>query len=597
MDITQNTIDGTGNSGTGNMGIGETRDVVNNNGDIGETAHDGTGTFHPELDDETLARAILTFCIDGADALLFATIKGAGSAVEALRLIIAGSQTAKARNRLDEAFATGTAKWGRSVNARGMDAFHHALDRWRSRLAQLPSRDPNELRAWITMNGSQWIIGPTSPYWPRQLDDLSIRKDWASPLCIWGIGEPQALVSCESPIAVVGSRGIDEYGRYVARTVAKKASEQGHLVVSGGAFGADAAAHWGALDTMSMLGPEESGRTVAVFAGGLNHIGPERNRKLFERIVANHGALISELCPDTIPEARRFLLRNRIIAALASTVVVAQARSRSGALNTANWAADLGREVYAAPGNINRPSNTGCNWLIRDHRASILYSVNAIEEICHAPHPPTTETTEVGKAGTTNDEAALANNADNDGSNSQENTGKQATQMTIALPRRRNTYGSANDSRQHADRTHDISHASNPDRAYTTMCRSNLATHSKSKVFKTSPPTASPPQREVLTAIRRCRRRGIPASHDAILAMLHETAPALSPVSATTSASTAPQPSDSAPTSGSASMTNNHQPSAEAWDITRLEGTLGEMELMGMVRLRSGVVSIATGSA
>lgn len=124
-------------------------------------------------------------------------------------------------------------------------------------------------------------------------------------------------------------------------------------------MGTDAAAHWGALNALHGRMPANVGRTVAVFAGGLNHIGPMRNRTLFERIEAQGGALISELCPGTIPEARRFLLRNRIIAAMSSTLIVTQARLRSGALNTAGWACELLREVYAVPGDINQPCNAG----------------------------------------------------------------------------------------------------------------------------------------------------------------------------------------------------------------------------------------------
>lgn len=342
-------------------------------------------------DEETLARAALTYCIDGADALMYATIKGAGSAVEALRLIDKareGNANTAVRHELDQVFATGTARWGRKVNARGMNAFHQSLERWQTWLDRMPTRDPSNLADWFTVSGSQWVIGPTSPYWPHQLDDLSTHKAWASPLCLWGKGDQSALTSCASPIAVVGSRGVNDYGRYVARSVARNAAEAGHLVVSGGAYGADAAAHWGALESMSQLGSANSGRTVAVFAGGLNHIGPERNRELFDHILASHGALISELNPETVPEARRFLLRNRIIAAMASTVVVAQARIRSGALNTATWACDLGREVYAAPGDINTPGNTGCNHLIRENRAMLLDAVSKTNEICHAPHAP-----------------------------------------------------------------------------------------------------------------------------------------------------------------------------------------------------------------
>lgn len=134
--------------------------------------------------------------------------------------------------------------------------------------------------------------------------------------------------------------------------------------------------------------PANVGKTVAVFAGGLNHIGPMRNRTLFERIEAQGGALISELCPGTIPEARRFLLRNRIIAPMSSTLIVTQARLRSGALNTAGWACELLREVYAVPGDINQPCNAGCNKMIGDHRAMILCAATSTEDICHERHKP-----------------------------------------------------------------------------------------------------------------------------------------------------------------------------------------------------------------
>ena len=93
------------------------------------------------------------------------------------------------------------------------------------------------------------------------------------------------------------------------------------------------------------------------------------------------------MCPQTVPEARRFLLRNRIIAALCPTVVIAQARRRSGALNTAHWAAELNREVYAVPGNITAPDNAGCNELIRNQQA-ILLAGTTVDDLCHAAHVP-----------------------------------------------------------------------------------------------------------------------------------------------------------------------------------------------------------------
>lgn len=540
---------------------------------MNDTALASSTTRLPSIDDDTLARAILTFCIDSADALLFATIKGAGDATTALRLIADEQGGTANRNRLDEVFAAGTAKWGRKVNARGMASFHHGLERWRERLHQLPSANEKELKDYFTAAGSQWIIGPASPFWPTQLDDLSIRKDWASPLCLWGIGDPAALTSCPQPLAVVGSRSADDYGRYVAKTVAKKAAEQGHLVVSGGAFGIDAAAHWGALDTMSGIGEEQSGRTVAVFAGGLNHIGPERNQPLFERIKANGGALVSELCPDTIPEARRFLLRNRIIAALASSVVVAQARSRSGALNTANWAAELGRQVYAAPGNINIPGNTGCNWLIRDQRAIILTSVNAIEDICHEGHAPQT--------------TPLSDQSSSPNIEITDNPSTSTTTNPPTDPMEESDEYSCKPQRplHHRDSdttpliasvplpgTTDISQLSRGNDTTGNATSNGTVTDSSSKA---SEPTAV--QQEVLTAIRRCSRQGVAATHEAILATLNTPRP----------------------TGKSRSTTQNraNRPTTQTrrWDIGKLESALGEMELYGIIRLQSGTVRIISG--
>lgn len=344
------------------------------------------------LSEETLYRAALTCCMDSADAMMYASLKGAGSAKMLWTTLLNAreGQTCQrsARSALERMSAQGLTRCGYKASARAMEALHTSLNSWLSRMKRLPSLDMAQLEDWLTNKGEFWIISPADSYWPLQLDDLATRSDWAPPLCLWGQGDPQALISCSHPIGIVGSRDANEYGRYVAHTIAEQAAARGHLVVSGGAMGIDAAAHWGALSAREGRNERSVGRTVAVFAGGLNHIGPGRNSELFARMKEHGCALISELPPHVIPEARRFLLRNRIIAALSSTVVVAQARLRSGALNTARWACDLMREIYAIPGDITQSNNAGCNQLISNQQAIMLCSTSAQEHITHEEHLP-----------------------------------------------------------------------------------------------------------------------------------------------------------------------------------------------------------------
>lgn len=385
------------------------------------------------LSNDTLCRALLTFATDGPDALMYAALKGSEDPFDATRILTMLLRTTLAQpplwinhrnerdgaspafpdddRQLDRLFIVGIARWGRRADARALENFHHAVRRWRDRLLRLPLADHAALTNMMTHGGEQWIVTPRCDHWPHQLTDLAIRSDWAPPLCLWGMGDPSSLVSCKSPVAVVGSRDVNDYGRFVARNAGLHAARDGHLLVSGGAMGADAAAHWGALaarrerdDTDEQ---DQAGRTVAVFAGGLDLRGPARNLSLFNEMLANRGALISEMPPGTIPEARRFLLRNRIIAALADVIIVAQARHRSGALNTATWAAEMNRKVYAAPGDIDEPFNTGCNRLIHDGKAILLHSATDISSCCHERHEPHDAGAAVTDAETSGDEAEV----------------------------------------------------------------------------------------------------------------------------------------------------------------------------------------------
>jgi DNA processing protein len=141
-------------------------------------------------------------------------------------------------------------------------------------------------------------------------------------------------------VAIVGTRGAHTESTSLARQIAAGLVEADHVVVSGGAIGVDAAAHLGAL--------EAGGLTVAVLGNGLDQPYPERNRALFERVVSSGGALLSPYPVDTPPRRGNFPARNILVAALAQVVVVVEAPVRSGALNTARHARELGVPVLAA---------------------------------------------------------------------------------------------------------------------------------------------------------------------------------------------------------------------------------------------------------
>ncbi len=158
-------------------------------------------------------------------------------------------------------------------------------------------------------------------------------------------------------VAVVGARAATSYGKRVARRLAVDLAEQGLVIVSGLARGIDAEAHLGAL--------EAGGRTVAVQACGPDRVYPREHSSLADRIAAC-GAVVSELPLGTAPLPAFFPLRNLLISGLASSVVVVEARERSGSLITAFPAANQGRDVFAVPGPITAPTSVGTNRLLRD---------------------------------------------------------------------------------------------------------------------------------------------------------------------------------------------------------------------------------------
>lgn len=176
----------------------------------------------------------------------------------------------------------------------------------------------------------------------------------------------------EWAVAVVGTRRVTAYGRQVAEDIAGVLARNGVTVVSGLARGIDALAHQAALAS--------GGRTLAVLGSGVDRIYPSEHRGLAERIVAS-GALVSDYAPGTPPDASNFPPRNRLISGLAMAVVVVEAGRTSGALITAAFAADQGREVFAVPGNITAPQSQGTNRLIRDGAHPLLDPEEVLETL------------------------------------------------------------------------------------------------------------------------------------------------------------------------------------------------------------------------
>lgn len=174
-------------------------------------------------------------------------------------------------------------------------------------------------------------------------------------------------------VAVVGSRAATPYGDRIAAALAADAVDAGYTVISGAAFGIDAAAHRGALHGDQGTAASAAGATVAVLACGIDRAYPLAHRPLIDAI-GIEGAVVSEYPPGCVPARYRFLVRNRLIAAFAEATIVVEAGRRSGSLNTATTAANLGRLVAAVPGPVSSAMSVGCHDLIRDGKAALVTS-------------------------------------------------------------------------------------------------------------------------------------------------------------------------------------------------------------------------------
>ena len=203
--------------------------------------------------------------------------------------------------------------------------------------------------------------------WPLSCQDLS-----APPIGLVIKGDRKLLTQLSNSISIVGSRRPTNYGLIVANQLASDACKQEIVVISGGAYGIDTAAHKATL----MAG----GKTVAVLGGGVNHLYPIENGQIFTKIAEN-GLLISEVMPSVKTMPARFLTRNRLIAALSKATVVVEAEFVSGSIRTARDAAEIFRPVFAIPGQISSKLSDGCHRLIAERVADIATSLDEILEV------------------------------------------------------------------------------------------------------------------------------------------------------------------------------------------------------------------------
>lgn len=241
-----------------------------------------------------------------------------------------------------------------------------------------PRRDLDRLH---TVGGR--VLCPGDAEWPDRLtwplDAMHSRdiKELAPPWALYVRGALELGPSVASSVSVVGARACSAYGQHVASELAYGLAEVGVAVVSGGAFGIDAAAHRAALAA-------RNAPTIAVLACGVDIEYPRSHSALLAHI-ATEGLLVSEVPPGSSPTRVRFLVRNRVIAALSLGTVVVEAAFRSGSLSTAARAGDLNRVVMAVPGPVTSAMSGGCHELVRAGRASLVTKAQEVLDLVGAP--------------------------------------------------------------------------------------------------------------------------------------------------------------------------------------------------------------------
>ncbi|MFT2692695.1 DNA-processing protein DprA [Clavibacter zhangzhiyongii] len=309
--------------------------------------------------DELLARCTWSGIAEPGDRV-------AGAVLDVLGACAA--LTAVVDDRAADAVVGAMVDAGLELGSDGRDALVRevaaALERWRPRVVRAEATA--RLRAARAVGAR--VLVPGDPLWPSGVDDLGPH----APLVLWWTGAESALPALARSVAVVGARAATGYGEHVTAELAAGLVERDVAVVSGGAYGVDGAAHRSAVGS--------AGRTVAFLAGGVDRLYPSGHTELFRRMRVD-GAVLSDLPCGASPTRWRFLLRNRLIAAVSAVTVVVEAGARSGSLNTANHAIALERPLGAVPGPVTSPSSSGCHRLLRESGAACITSADDVMEL------------------------------------------------------------------------------------------------------------------------------------------------------------------------------------------------------------------------
>lgn len=249
---------------------------------------------------------------------------------------------------------------------------------WERLASRHPDVDPaRELD--VPRLGGMRLLCPGDDEWPAELADLDrpgASAEHVGPLGLWVRGAMHLADAVRSAVGIVGSRAATSYGLHVAGELGFALADREWAVVSGAAYGIDAAAHRGALGA--------SGPTIAILACGVDVPYPRSHEALLRRI-AETGLIVSEAPPGGLPLRRRFLVRNRLIAALSAGTAVVEAGVRSGALSTARHARRLGRAVMAVPGQVTSGLSAGCHLVLRQWPEATL--VTNADEVLEAVGP------------------------------------------------------------------------------------------------------------------------------------------------------------------------------------------------------------------